>query len=347
MDDLQYINKIRNWVDNHKSYEAQRQKEIEFRANFLNKNEEGGLEAADELSNRVKDHLIDLNIDVNGTDIIVRAYANIGGLAQACTTKGGMTKLASLGSFVKGFNGRRALFDFVDVGGGKERADHKIRESLTFYTNNAQCRRVLLGVAHDAGYAPFLQDFASDKPEIWKRITVLEGYYTNPAIEQLGFERRLKMSTVFAAGPAPSGRRNQPSQQPAPAPTPTPNPAPATNTTNTATTEADQNHSDISQGPHTIPPAMVLTDRLGPVQKDAQGYRVDKPLAVDPRLVAAIKELHLCPRLYLKGYCKACGLRHDYKPLNTNKYDTLWLLTRRNPCMEAHCNDPNCIRGHK
>ncbi|KAL8767207.1 MAG: hypothetical protein Q9209_006212 [Squamulea sp. 1 TL-2023] len=103
-----------------------------FRADLLNKNEEGGLEAADELSKRVKDHLSNLNIDVSGTDIIVRAYANIGGLAQACTTKGGMTKLASLGSFVKGFNGRRALFDFVDVGGGKERADHKIKGMKVF-----------------------------------------------------------------------------------------------------------------------------------------------------------------------------------------------------------------------
>ncbi|KAL8879039.1 MAG: hypothetical protein Q9198_003273, partial [Flavoplaca austrocitrina] len=98
-----------------------------FRAQFLNKNEEGGQEAADELLHQIKTHLESLNMDTSSTDILVRAYASFRGLARACVIKAGMKEIASFGRFANGFDGRRALFDFVDVGFGKERADHKIK----------------------------------------------------------------------------------------------------------------------------------------------------------------------------------------------------------------------------
>ncbi|KAI4272091.1 MAG: hypothetical protein LQ337_005551 [Flavoplaca oasis] len=98
-----------------------------FRAQFLNKKEEGGQKAADELLHRIKAHLESLDMDISYTDIVVRAYASFGGLARACVIKAGMKETASFGRFANGFNGRGALFDFVDVGCGKERADHKIK----------------------------------------------------------------------------------------------------------------------------------------------------------------------------------------------------------------------------
>ncbi|KAL8978911.1 MAG: hypothetical protein Q9205_005626 [Flavoplaca limonia] len=101
-----------------------------FRAQFLNKNEEGGREAADELLHQIKTHLKSLNMDTSSTDIVVRAYASFGGLARACVIKAGMKEIASFGRFANGFNGRRALFDFADVGFGKERADHKIKGKI-------------------------------------------------------------------------------------------------------------------------------------------------------------------------------------------------------------------------
>ena len=60
-------------------------------------------------------------------DVMVRAYANLKGLAQACVQSRKMRHSADLNLFAVGFTKRQALFDIVDVGAGKERADNKIR----------------------------------------------------------------------------------------------------------------------------------------------------------------------------------------------------------------------------
>jgi len=67
------------------------------------------------------------SIYADDMDIMVRAYANLKGLAQACFQSGKLKHAADLGFFAVGFTKRQALFDFVDVGAGKERADYKIR----------------------------------------------------------------------------------------------------------------------------------------------------------------------------------------------------------------------------
>lgn len=93
----------------------------------MNNGIEGGKQAADKLNTELKSYLKTLNIDVETTDILVRAYANFTGLAQAYIKNGHMRNGASLNLFANGFTQRQAFFDFVDVGAGKERADHKIR----------------------------------------------------------------------------------------------------------------------------------------------------------------------------------------------------------------------------
>lgn len=60
--------------------------------------------------------------------------------------------MAYLAEFGRGFGAARPLFNFIDVGRGKERADHKIRESLRLYMPLAQCRHVFFGPCHDNGY---------------------------------------------------------------------------------------------------------------------------------------------------------------------------------------------------
>jgi len=62
-------------------------------------------------------------------DIVIHAkvFANISGLGGALHRQGLLGNASELGAFVTGFNTRKGLFDFVDIGMGKERADHKIR----------------------------------------------------------------------------------------------------------------------------------------------------------------------------------------------------------------------------
>ena len=87
----------------------------------------GGRLVADELLAQVNHYIKGLNLDVENTDVVVRAYANLRGLGQACVKNNSMKLIADLGLVANGFTSRYPLFDFVDVGLGKERADHKIR----------------------------------------------------------------------------------------------------------------------------------------------------------------------------------------------------------------------------
>lgn len=57
-----------------------------------------------------------------------------------------------------GFTQAKASFDFIDVGHGKERAMEKIKELTRFHLKNQNCKQILLGISHDAGYAPFLDE---------------------------------------------------------------------------------------------------------------------------------------------------------------------------------------------
>ncbi|KAL8639814.1 MAG: hypothetical protein Q9226_008823, partial [Calogaya cf. arnoldii] len=100
---------------------------LTFHDHFLNKNEVGGRLAVDELLAQVKQYNNNLNLDAENTDVVVRAFANVRGLGKACVKNNLMKSTADLGLFANGFTGRHPLFDFVDVGLGKERADHKIR----------------------------------------------------------------------------------------------------------------------------------------------------------------------------------------------------------------------------
>lgn len=99
----------------------------QFHERFLNKHEAGGKEAADALHAGIVAYLQRINIDTENIDIMVRAYANLKGLQTACLRQGKMGQGASIALFAHYFTQRRALFDFVDVGPGKEQADAKIR----------------------------------------------------------------------------------------------------------------------------------------------------------------------------------------------------------------------------
>ncbi|KAK3178050.1 hypothetical protein OEA41_000182 [Lepraria neglecta] len=165
-----------------------------FRERFLNKDDGGGKGAADELHARIKDYLKELKLDADNTKIVVRAYADVKNLQATCVKNGKMKRGSSLNLFARSFNQRQGLFDFVDIGAGKEEADNKIRECLSFYLDNWQCKHVVFGACHDSGYAPYLGQFAAD-PLKRDRITLLQGVTIHPRIAALGFRYTLKLDS--------------------------------------------------------------------------------------------------------------------------------------------------------
>ncbi|KAL8937131.1 MAG: hypothetical protein Q9216_004578 [Gyalolechia sp. 2 TL-2023] len=277
-----------------------------FREVFLNKSEEGGRNAADELLARVKHYLKGLGLDINNTDVVIRAYANLRGLGRACVKNGSMKATADLSLFANGFTGRQPLFDFVDVGLGKERADHKVKEVFNFFVTIPQCKHVVLGVSHDSGYAPFLERFAADK-SISDRITLLEGYQVSPSFRNLGFTKVVKFPSVFAIAPS-STNQNVPAQsQPGPS-----------------------QINQVAKGPSWS--AAVDSGWLGPVLTTDEGQRLDRPLTVDKSVVQAIQKKNLCHWLFLKGHCEGCKRNHAHPLLSVEQQDALWVLARQGRC---------------
>jgi hypothetical protein len=53
-------------------------------------------------------------------------YANVRGLADKLLRLGTIEALEDFEEFVQGFTRAKTMFDFIDVGAGKDRADEKI-----------------------------------------------------------------------------------------------------------------------------------------------------------------------------------------------------------------------------
>lgn len=127
--------------------------------------------------------------------VVVRVYANLKGLADACTKTGLISSPAQLEEFARGFTRGKTLFDFVDVGYGKDRADGKVAETFKLFLYDYHCRQILFGCSHDNGYARLLEQF-TDCREAMSRVTLLEGVPFEKELAVLPF-RTKKFTGIF------------------------------------------------------------------------------------------------------------------------------------------------------
>ena len=89
----------------------------------------GGRKAASLLHQAVTDYIqreTDRHNLPTETRIICRIYANVRGLAAVFVRCGIVEEVGAVEEFTRGFTRGKILFDFVDVGPGKDRADEKI-----------------------------------------------------------------------------------------------------------------------------------------------------------------------------------------------------------------------------
>jgi hypothetical protein len=87
----------------------------------------GGRRAASQLYSAVQTYIEEGTNDIPlGTRIVCRMYANAKGLADVLVRAGIIQEIGIFEDFVRGFSRGKILFDFVDVGSGKDRADEKI-----------------------------------------------------------------------------------------------------------------------------------------------------------------------------------------------------------------------------
>jgi hypothetical protein len=102
---------------------------LQFKEHFLKNGSEGGINAARELSDSVRELMHStMGIQAEQCRIMVRVYANVLGLSKALARAGLMGHEArSLSPFTSSFTRAQELFDFVDAAEKKEGSDFKIR----------------------------------------------------------------------------------------------------------------------------------------------------------------------------------------------------------------------------
>ncbi|KAK4541043.1 hypothetical protein LTR36_008412 [Oleoguttula mirabilis] len=166
-----------------------------FNNNFLRDGETGGRQAAAVLHDAVQKWSVEAVIETPpDVKVVVRVYANLGGLADVCTKAGLISSPNQLAEFARGFTRGKTLFDFVDVGAGKDRADGKIAETFKLYLYDYHCRQILFGCSHDNGYARLLEQYTDAEP--LRRVTLLEGTPFEKELAILPFPT-VKLGSIF------------------------------------------------------------------------------------------------------------------------------------------------------
>lgn len=123
-----------------------------FAQDYLCQGQAGGFKAAEELSTEVTKYLRRLPERIpTGARIVTMVFLSKVGL-EGALHRNGICTPEEFTSFLNGFGGAHQLFSIVDVGMGKEAADHKLREYLDMFTKMPQTFKVFFGGGHDNGY---------------------------------------------------------------------------------------------------------------------------------------------------------------------------------------------------
>lgn len=103
-----------------------------FNDELLQQGEKGGKEAANQLWSSINDFVHGALPQLSAPKILVRIYANVRGLADVLHKSGIIDRASLFEDFVRGLTGSKLLFDFIDVGTGKDKADDKITGQSPF-----------------------------------------------------------------------------------------------------------------------------------------------------------------------------------------------------------------------
>jgi hypothetical protein len=207
---------------------------------------------------------------------------------------------------------------------------------MRFHLRNHNCKHLVLGIAFDAGYAPFLDEVLTAYDH--SRAIILEGSPTVPDIASLGLntthfddlfrnEKFPDQSKKASTTPNPSTWAGVSSF----VPSSTPISSPTINLKNGPTKKPAPKQQSWSPGPRGLDPA----------------------LHVDTKALTKIKQRtgsnKLCNNPYLRGPCSKgddCDFTHDYALTDTDFAALQW-LARLVPCGSGQdCDNDYCIYGH-
>ncbi|KAL8851901.1 MAG: hypothetical protein Q9221_003224 [Calogaya cf. arnoldii] len=290
-----------------------------FDGSLISHGARGGGEAANRLLNSIKHHLQKYEGAIHWK-IIVRVYANIEGLLKKFAYIGFTEEEQGLRQFVAGFTQSQPLFDFVDAGQGKERADHKIK-------------------AHDNGYVPTLDPYKND-PNVASRISLLEPGQIGREFYGLPFEV-VHFDSLFRTAELPNERP----------------PYKLSNSLIHTAKPPAQHSAPNNQQRYTLthPPWARSPIYPGPVLLNKDDERVDEYLgtpsdSAEASLKARISNGNkLCNVHHLLWRCNAgprCPYSHE-PTLEGKELIAFALKARLTPChASSKCRNRSCVLGH-
>ncbi|OHF03726.1 C-x8-C-x5-C-x3-H type zinc finger protein [Colletotrichum orchidophilum] len=193
-----------------------------FQEALLKKGAEGGAEAGYLLWTEIKNYVTEAYPEaaIEDWNIIVQVILNMDGLAKKLHSSGIIPYTSTertLTEFGRGFGRAQPLFSFIDVGAGKESADHKIREMLRVMVRITQCKHIFFGPCHDNGYLPVLEPYKLDD-KVASKFTLIETTPAEEGFKHLKFQRVI-FKSVFMSEKLPD-RFQRPSITSMPPPPP-------------------------------------------------------------------------------------------------------------------------------
>jgi hypothetical protein len=356
-----------------------------FEPDLLAKGEVGGKEAAALLHSNLID-FASTHLDcLPEVRVAARIYADVAKLADKlikCKEIDGATVLQD---FIRGFNGSRLLFDFVDTGEKEDAVGDKLSENLRMSLHDCHCHALVLGCSHNSEYAEVIQEVSCDD-ETADRLVLLEGVPFVPELAELQSSlRSVRFDGVFR-----STKLTLPRMPTAPLPVlakvePT---KPSTNTSAastpqmnwaTVTAQAHSSAMNATNGSSPVPATVKAANQRSvsgsngsagsvsfePVKKSSSssssssktvstnrlGQRIDRVDDSIPNYeIQRVKKLKLCNTFYLQGQkCTSshCNHTHDHAISNYER-KVLREVARMTPCYyRTDCDDPDCIYGHR
>ncbi|KAL9001603.1 MAG: hypothetical protein Q9188_005435 [Gyalolechia gomerana] len=301
-DHLDQLNSRRLWQEKAQVAEARlrESQESAFDEGLIKQGAVGGGEAANRLLNNIKAY-VQRHDGAMHWKIIVRVYANLEGLLKKYAYIGFHEEERALRQFVAGFTQSQPLFDFVDAGQGKERADHKIKEQLRLFVSNLQCKHLMLGVAHDNGYVPALDPYKTNMTTA-SRISLLQPIYAGREFQNLPFEI-VQFDSIFRTEELPNDRPSYANEA-----------KPAFAFRQPVLAPVVQNHKPAA------PKDLVHRRPIypGPVYLNKDDERVDESLGsvterAETSLEMRIRNGKLCNDFHLRGDClnPRCPYAHE------------------------------------
>lgn len=288
---------------------------------------------------------------------MVRVFVNLEGLEQTCVDLHLSHSYGTVRQFASGFTQNQPLFDFVDAGRGKERADHKIKgvtsrcyvlgleliglfliELFSLFVQNTHCKHIVLGCCHDNGYVVTLDPHRLDVVTA-SRITLLQGPRVGREYSVLPFEI-LQLNGLFRQTPLASdttifhqARTEGPPINVSRAP---------------VRSHGRANEGFVEQRTTFHLPAYPRSILLNRDDQRVDGYLPEPTTGDTNNLHRRLEHLKICNEYTLKGHCaiRPCVFAH-ISDLSRGEVYAQAKRIRLTPCVAGSaCRSFQCFYGH-